>query len=256
MYTENGKDYLEHHGILGMKWGIRRYQNKDGSLTNAGKKRVQKLRNEYNEITGKKLIRTKSKDETPKEEKIKEVDLDKKPIRKMTDEELNTRINRLSTEKRAKDLEAEMRTSNGKKFVSNFGKSVLAPAAIEAGRNAFTKLFYKYAEEALGLTAEDRNNARQAYNMLKDETEIAELKKRKFIAERDLNGMIAEEKEKKQKKSNPGYTISRESSLNGKKFIQNGNNFIEYNKEANSAAVRSSKKKGASWLKKVHNDVW
>lgn len=30
---------LSHHGILGMKWGIRRYQNSDGSLTAAGKKR-------------------------------------------------------------------------------------------------------------------------------------------------------------------------------------------------------------------------
>lgn len=30
---------LEHHGILGMHWGIRRYQNKDGTLTPAGKKR-------------------------------------------------------------------------------------------------------------------------------------------------------------------------------------------------------------------------
>lgn len=34
-------DYLEHHGILGQKWGIRRYQNKDGSLTAAGKGRYQ-----------------------------------------------------------------------------------------------------------------------------------------------------------------------------------------------------------------------
>lgn len=34
-----GVDCLEHHGILGQKWGIRRYQNEDGSLTEAGKRR-------------------------------------------------------------------------------------------------------------------------------------------------------------------------------------------------------------------------
>ena len=33
-------DYLAHHGIKGMKWGVRRYQNKDGSYTNAGKSRL------------------------------------------------------------------------------------------------------------------------------------------------------------------------------------------------------------------------
>lgn len=31
--------YLEHHGIKGQKWGVRRYQNSDGTLTEAGKKR-------------------------------------------------------------------------------------------------------------------------------------------------------------------------------------------------------------------------
>ena len=35
------EDYLQHHGILGQKWGVRRFQNPDGTLTAEGKKRYQ-----------------------------------------------------------------------------------------------------------------------------------------------------------------------------------------------------------------------
>ena len=45
------KNELCHHGIKGMKWGIRRYQNYDGSLTSAGKKQALRRQNDINKQT-------------------------------------------------------------------------------------------------------------------------------------------------------------------------------------------------------------
>lgn len=66
-------NYLEHHGILGMKWGVRRFENKDGSLTPAGKKRYSKKR----ERELKKDIKNRST---------------------LSEKELDTKINRLRKE--------------------------------------------------------------------------------------------------------------------------------------------------------------
>lgn len=46
-------DELIHYGIRGMRWGVRRYQNKDGSLTEEGRKHV----NDYEKLN--KLRETK-----------------------------------------------------------------------------------------------------------------------------------------------------------------------------------------------------
>lgn len=52
-------DVLCHHGILGMKWGIRRFQNKDGSLTPAGQKRYRDYLNKND--NGYKVVEEQSK---------------------------------------------------------------------------------------------------------------------------------------------------------------------------------------------------
>lgn len=51
-------DYIAHHGILGQRWGIRRYQNEDGTLTEAGRKRLERkdakwVKKNYNKIYNK-----------------------------------------------------------------------------------------------------------------------------------------------------------------------------------------------------------
>ena len=53
MWNYNNSTTLCHHGVKGQKWGVRRYQNKDGSLTPAGKRRAQRDANELKKAVGK-----------------------------------------------------------------------------------------------------------------------------------------------------------------------------------------------------------
>lgn len=73
-------DVLIHYGVFGMKWGVRRYQNKDGSLTSAGKKRY-------------------SNNDDIKEDPQKNTEEPKKKsVKDMSDEELRREVNRMQLE--------------------------------------------------------------------------------------------------------------------------------------------------------------
>jgi len=66
-------DYIVHHGILGQKWGVRRYQNKDGTLTRDGQKRYLK-ENEHNIDIAKKSLRIAEREYAPKKALVTEAD--------------------------------------------------------------------------------------------------------------------------------------------------------------------------------------
>ena len=90
------KNYLEHHGVIGMKWGVRRYQNVDGSLTEKGRKRLKTWDKYVEDTRAKKMAKvnkklSKAKAGSEKEANLKKaanfLEKDKKIYSKMSDKE-------------------------------------------------------------------------------------------------------------------------------------------------------------------------
>lgn len=128
------KKEILHSGVKGMKWGIRRFQNKDGSLTPAGRKRYGDK--DAGDSPDGKTESSKTSNK-PSDGSFARY---KKSTKKMTEEELTTAVKRLELEKQykkaLKDLEPDA-VSRGKKVtgdilegtIKNLGQQTLTYVA-------------------------------------------------------------------------------------------------------------------------------
>lgn len=156
---------LYHFGIKGMKWGVRRYQNKDGTLTNAGLKRYD--RDEYEDRfrnNDKKVLKdghdanrwvredidrgsqladasgrlTRGINDVVKTS-IKNQPKVKMDLSNMTDKEMRDAINRAMLEKQYNDMFAPQKSTKGREYVMQTLEMAGALISVTGGALAIAK---------------------------------------------------------------------------------------------------------------------
>lgn len=174
---------LTHHGIKGMRWGIRRYQKKDGSLTNAGKKRRAKLEAELDKLGGGK--KDSDSGAAPR----------KKSVSEMTDAELREHTARMQVEKNYYDAQKQLaaamppkQVSAGQKFANKMLNDVIMPAATNAGKAYLEKMIKEKAgikddvkvnwDDMIKKQTYEKNERDKAYQDLKRQNDINQEKDR------------------------------------------------------------------------------
>ena len=158
------KDSLVHHGIKGQRWGIRRYQNSDGSLTAAGKNRYSTDGGGSQSVSSTTSGKSSSTSSTDRSK----WSTSKKSIQNLSNDELKSRIDRLNLETQYKQ---KMNTIDadkvrGQTFVKNTGEAIMGKLVKDVGVSVGGYLINTLAESMgyegkvvdVSLKKKDSNN--------------------------------------------------------------------------------------------------
>ena len=124
-------DYLAHHGIRGMKHGRNRYQNEDGTWTEEGLRRRRQREGFGEGKEERKAAKAAARTEKKEARKAARAEAKaayqeerrKKNVKKLTDEELKNRIERLKMENEYRELKRSPLVKSGEQFISDYLKN-------------------------------------------------------------------------------------------------------------------------------------
>lgn len=178
---------LMHHGTKGMKWGVRRYQNKDGSLTPAGKKRYERDEADYE----------KQKEEALKSGSATDV---LKYKGKLTPQELRSALDRIRLENDLKSI-SDKEMAAGKERIDKIFNTVdsvtnKAVTLAKAYNTAVNVINAFSGTDGISLPKIDTNNANDNKAIRRVEKDKAE-KKAKEAAEARKSEEAKSKEEKK-----------------------------------------------------------
>lgn len=150
---------LYHYGVLGMKWGIRRYQNEDGSLTSAGKTHYKSL------LTGKENKTRKATDAAWIERKLNK--LNKKEEKRGLNDKQAAKKAKLTTARNGLVKDLSDRDIEYGRHMFNLRKNLMITALIGPWTTAGYLALGKAPKEVARMTKENIMDTERAKNFQK-----------------------------------------------------------------------------------------